>query len=117
MSYVQIEIGGKLRGLKFNQMAVVILAQKVDHENYAATGNYAMVYGGLKANCYVKGEEPDFTFEDVCDWVDSLSAEDLIKIDAALMEAESYKKLVDQSKKETVVDKKKLKPITPKVLK
>lgn len=117
MSYIQIEIGGKLRGLKFNQMAVVILAQKADYQNFAATGNYAMIYGGLKANCYVKSEEPDFTFEEVCDWVDSLSQETLTAIDNCLQEAESYKRLLEKGQKETVIDKKKLKPIKLKASK
>lgn len=117
MSYIQIEIGGKIRGLKFNQMAVVILAQKADHQNFAATGNYAMIYGGLCANLYVKGEEKDFTFEEVCDWVDALPQETLTAVDNCLQEAESYKRLIEKGQKEIVIDKKKLKPIKPKALK
>ena len=53
MSYIQINIGGKLRGLKFNQYAVIVMAQKSDLENYEATAGYAMVYAGLKAKSYM----------------------------------------------------------------
>jgi hypothetical protein len=30
-----------------------------------------IIYWGLFNNCYIKKEDPDFTFEDVVDWVDS----------------------------------------------
>lgn len=36
---------------------------------------YATFYAGLMGNCKVKSEEPDFNFEDVCDWVDKLYEE------------------------------------------
>jgi len=115
MSYIKIEIGGKERGLKFNQLAVIILAQKVDAENYAGTANYAMVYAGLSANCYVKGEERDFTFEEVCDWVDLLTQDDINKIDACLSGTIAYKKLIDENKKVKEPGKKKSKSTTVKV--
>lgn len=57
MSYIQIEIGGKARGLKFNQYAMVTFYKHVDLKDYDASSVYAMIYGGLKANCYVKREE------------------------------------------------------------
>lgn len=115
MSYIQIEIGGKLRGLKFNQYAMIILSQKVDPDNYNDTANYAMVYAGLTANCYVKGIEKDFTFEEVCDWVDLLSQKDIDDIDACLGETLAYKNLIAANEKKTVSDKKKLKSTIVKV--
>ena len=37
-----------------------------------------IIYWGLFNNCYIKKEDPDFTFEDVVDWVDSnISSPDL----------------------------------------
>ncbi len=71
MSYIQIEIGGKERGLKFNQLAIEIIAS---YNDGATTSSfmYAMYYGGLRGNSYVKREETDYTFEQVCDWVDEL---------------------------------------------
>ncbi len=91
MSYVQIEIGGKLRGLKFNKMAQLYIEQNINPGN-VISGAYALVYAGLIANCYVKKEEPDFTFEDACDWADQLSDETLLKVQAAYQETDAYKK-------------------------
>jgi len=110
MSYIQIEIGGKPRGLKFNQYAVITMAKYADLENYEATAGYAMVYGGLKANLFVKRQEADFTFEDVCDWVDALPQEDLLKVYEVFAETQAYKNLIEKGKeKEEEVTKKKLK--------
>ena len=111
MSYIQIEIGGKLRGLKFNQYAVITMAKFADLDNYEATAGYAMVYGGLKANCYVKREEPDFSFEQVCDWVDLLKPDDLVKVYEVFSEIQAYKNLITTGEKEEKITKKKLKKI------
>lgn len=115
MSYIQIEIGGKLRGLKFNQMAITIMAQEIDHKYYAATYYYAMCFGGLCANVYAKGEERDFTYEDVQDWVEKVSKDTLEKVRAVLENTEKYKELLPTE--EVVPDKKKLKSTTKNVLK
>lgn len=76
-NYVQIEIGGELRGLKFNQGANVEIQLKIGKSKNAMFGCYAVVYGGLIGNCFVKGIEPDFTFEDVCGWVDEIQDESI----------------------------------------
>ena len=77
MSYTQIELGGKSRGWKFNQEAFEIFLKKVNWmEPNPAGDTYACIYGGLIANCRVKNETVDFTFENVCDWVDELNATD-----------------------------------------
>ena len=113
MSYIKILIGGKERGLKFNQMAVVVMAQKADIENYAATAGYAMVYAGLKANCFVKSEECDFTFEQVCDWVENLSPETMLSIYEVFQSTQAYKALIEKGiEKPEVITKKKLKSTT-----
>ena len=91
MSYINVEIGGKQRGLKFNKMAQLIIEQKIDPSNLM-TGVYAVVYAGLKSNCYVKGVEPDFTFEDVCDWTDGLDDSVIVQITEAFKDTEMYKK-------------------------
>lgn len=74
MSYIQIELGGKLRGLKFNQLAIEIAAEYRAGDSSAVIG-YAVVYGGLRGNSYVKREEPDYTFENVTDWLDEIPSE------------------------------------------
>jgi len=103
MSYVQIEIGGKLRGLKFNKMAQLVIHEKVKPGNLMS-GIYALIYAGLISNDYVKGNEPDYTFEQVCDWADELKDETLLKIQEAYQQTEAYKLsqayLEDTKKKE-----------------
>jgi hypothetical protein len=74
-NYIQIEIGGKLRGLKFNQLALEVYNKNIDFERPMASAIYATFYAGLLGNCYVKREEPDFTFEQVTDWVDEIFSE------------------------------------------
>jgi hypothetical protein len=97
MSYIQIALGGEQRGLKFNQLAIEIIASYND--NATSTGFlYAMIYGGLRGSTYVKREEATYTFEDVCDWVDSMPDKDetVKKITEALTETQIWKDLVKQ---------------------
>lgn len=108
MSYVKV----KDRGLKFNQMAVIILAQKADPDNWAASSVYAMCWAGLKANAYVKGEELDLNFEEVCDWAENLTDEELKSINEALAEAEAYKKLLKEEKPDKKKEPRKSTPKT-----
>ena len=109
MSYIQIDIGGKLRGWKGNQMTVILMAQYSDLQNYEVTASYAMVYAGLKANCYVKREETDFTFEEVCDWVEELPEGILLDIVNMFTEIQAYKNLIKKGEDvEEELTKKKL---------
>ena len=109
MSYIQLTIGNKLRGLKYNQMAVMVMSQNLDYDNMAATYGYALIYAGLKANCYVKREEPDFTFEQVCEWVDEMSYDDLMKAKECFESTQTYRKLTEVGEKVEEQTKKKQK--------
>jgi hypothetical protein len=77
--YIQIDIGGKLRGLKFGMLAVEGIVEeaaryKGDKGNISGTKTaYDLVYYGLLNNCEVKKIDPDFTYEDVTDWVEELT--------------------------------------------
>jgi len=71
MSYIKIELGGKERGLKFNQLAKEILQLK-GNQLYHTKNVYALFFAGLMGCSEVKEEEPDYTYEDVCGWVDEL---------------------------------------------
>lgn len=102
MSYINIQ--GK--GLKFNQGALIIFQSKIDKDNYIGTTSYALVYAGLKSNAYVKSEEFTQTFEEVCDWVDTLSEEEILSVINCFKETQMYKKLIP----EEAEDKKKLVP-------
>jgi hypothetical protein len=111
MSYIQIDIGGKTRGLKFNQLAIELMAQYNDSETTTSI-IYAMVYAGLRGNDYVKRIEPDYTFEQVCDWVDTMENKqsNLDVVAATLNESQSWKSLVKDGKEliETDESKKKV---------
>ena len=71
-----MDVLGRKRGLKFGMLAaqhIMTEAQKLN----ATLGSDVdvalvpvIVYWGLFNNCFVKREDPDFTFEEVCDWVD-----------------------------------------------
>lgn len=104
MSYIQIELGGKPRGLKFNQLAIQTYLKNVDWQNQIEAGEvYAMFYGGLIGNCYVKREDPDFTFEQVTDWVDTLyltkeGKEGIKKVSDVMTETEQYKVVLEEFK-------------------
>lgn len=72
MSYIQIELGGQMRGLKFNNFGLDIMLQNVVKDSNASTV-YGMIYGGLRGNSYAKQVEPEYTFEQVIDWIDAIS--------------------------------------------
>lgn len=98
MDYTQLNIGGKLRGLKFNQMAYVLFYQHIDIAEYMASMYYAVIYGGLKANAYVKREEFTESFETVCDWIDDMSAEDKEAALKVFTETSRWQKIVEDGK-------------------
>lgn len=109
MNYIQIEIGGKLRGLKFNQMADVEYQVKVGKNTNPIAHTYAMIWAGLIAACFIKGEEVDFTFEEVCDWCAKVKDDDFLKILDAYKSTKAFLKDIPEGiKKKTV--KKKLQP-------
>lgn len=91
MSYIKINIGGSDRGLKFNQGALITFQNTVDKENVNATTPYALIWAGLKANAYVKREEMEFTFEQVCDWVDEMNDETLLEVIKCFQETQAFK--------------------------
>ena len=105
MSYIQVEFLGKLRGLKFNQAALVeVQLKNGNNTTNAVQYYYAVIWGGLIGNCIVKCEEPDFTYEQVCDAVDKLDVE----VAAAI--ADCYKSTLPPAEPK----KKVIKKLTPK---
>jgi hypothetical protein len=107
MSYIQINLGGELRGLKFNQMAIEIIGNYNDSQTTSGF-LYAMIYGGLKGNAYVKREELTCTFEQVCDWVDSIQDKEKVigDVSKALSETNIWQELVKKGKEEPEEKKK-----------
>lgn len=100
MRYIEIQIGGELRGLKFNQLCYRTFYDKIDLEDYEGTFYYSAVWAALKANAYVKKKEFTEEWETVCDWVDLISREDKKKINEAFENSEVYKNLVADGKED-----------------
>ena len=73
-NYLQVELGGRKRGLKFNLGTIFFaketsaLAANMELDNDIKEAA-VIVHSALLSNCRNKKEEPDFTFSDVVDWV------------------------------------------------
>lgn len=84
--YIQLELGGKKRGIKFGNYALI------EYSKLNGTGVVEfneqnpiklcadLVYCGLKNNCFVKKEIEDFTYEDVVMWVDDMPIQQITEI-------------------------------------
>lgn len=102
MSYIQIEIGGKQRGLKFSQGTLILFQDSIksyDEAEIKAFASHKLVWAALKTNSIIKGEEVNFSFADVFDWVEGLSEEVLLKIHAAFNESQGFAKELPEGKK------------------
>jgi hypothetical protein len=81
--YIQIELGGVNRGVKFGNRALLDIMAKHKIEagiefTFALIAD--LVYYGLLNNCMVKREDPNFTFEDVNVWCDDITNEDMMNV-------------------------------------
>lgn len=122
MSYIEKVLGGKVRGLLFNQGAHVMFVNGIDKEEIGATTGYSLVYAGLKMNAFAENKpfveevekeidgkkvtinEP-ITKKKVMEWADGLNESDLLDIMNAYKETQAYKNLLP---KEEDDNKKKL---------
>jgi hypothetical protein len=83
--YIQADILGRTRGLKFGLLAVEQIGMEMQKLGKVFGDNSidlaavpVIIYWGLFNNCYIKKEDPDFTFEEVVDFVDeNISTPDL----------------------------------------
>lgn len=101
MNYIQIELGGEKRGWKVNQMTIELWSKMINEDAFNSSSNYSAVYAGLIANCEAKRIDPDFTYEQVCDWVDELNLtpaglETLDKIKEAFEASQYYIRLIEK---------------------
>lgn len=101
---IEIEIGGESRWLRFDQGALLRFQKEVDPEEYSATAGYALIWAGLKSYAYAHKVPFVETFKTVCDWVDQLSNDVVLKVIKAFQETEAYKKMLPET------DKKKSQP-------
>jgi hypothetical protein len=116
--YIQIKIGGQLRGLKFGMLAIEgILVDGAREREKKGVLNptksaYNLLYHGLLNNCEAKNTDPDFTFEDVMDWADDLSAteegkSDLLRISETFANSRALEIVNGTVEKETEEEAKK----------
>jgi hypothetical protein len=90
-NYMQMELGGTVRGLKFNIGTLKYLKEitGVDPVDYRAESNKMedlipfatrILHAALLSNLLSKKEDPDFTAEDVDAWVTDLTVADLTEV-------------------------------------
>ena len=84
--YIQLELGGKKRGVKFGNYALMEYS-KLNGSGVAEFNESNpiklcadLVYCGLKNNCFVKKETEDFTYDDVVAWVDDMPITQITEI-------------------------------------
>ena len=62
-------------------------------------GGYWLAHYGLEANCIIKGQDIDFTFEETVEWMESLTGEEILQIKAAYDETQEYVKNIPEKTK------------------
>lgn len=93
MNYLQIELGGVKRGLKFNMLTCEILQEITGKDPLSELGVikdnnfkdlketvFGIFYAALLSNCRSKKVEPDFTKDQAQEWFDDLHPVYLYKI-------------------------------------
>ena len=58
-----------------------------------------ILYCGLSMNCFVKQQEPDFSFEDCVEWDETMKPEEQIKINEAVESSGWFSEFKDSLKK------------------
>lgn len=84
--YIQLELGGKKRGVKFGNYALMEYS-KLNNTGVVEFNDENpiklcadLVYCGLKNNCFIKKETEDFTYDDVVAWVDDMPVTQVVEI-------------------------------------
>lgn len=84
--YIQLELGGKKRGVKFGNYALMEYSKLNNTGVVEFTEQNPIrlcadiVYCGLKNNCFIKKEIEDFTYDDVIGWVDDMPISQITEI-------------------------------------
>ena len=81
--YIQLELGGKKRGIKLGNYALMEYSKingtgvvEFNDENPIKLCT-DLIYCGLKNNAYIKREVMDYTMDDVLVWVDDMPIEQI----------------------------------------
>lgn len=103
MNKLVIELGGKERTLKFNNVFALEYEKKRLQYDETVTSISVMIYAGMKAYSVVSETKMEATFEDCCDWGDDLvlrnDAEKVNAIFEAFYESNIYKASQEVKKK------------------
>ena len=101
--YIQLELGGKKRGVKFGNYALMEYS-KINNTGVAEFTEENpiklcadLVYCGLKNNCFIKKEIEDFTQDDVLLWVDDMPMAKITQIIQVFEESAKQSQLVIDS--------------------
>jgi|GEM_PF-3313361 hypothetical protein len=116
--YIEIEISGRKTGLKFNMYAIERMGEIKGVPVSGVRYITALVYGGILGNAYAKQVEPEFTFEDVLEWVDENSGgafegSILEKIKDTFINSNVYQHTINRANGEPSEDAKKKMIATP----
>jgi hypothetical protein len=90
---MQIQLGGQLRSLEFNNLALEVFTKHTDYETSRAD-LYACIYAGLRGFAYAENPRAlfPFTFRDVINWCDEAEEDDLVKAYNEFTETNAFKK-------------------------
>jgi hypothetical protein len=77
---ITLNLGGKERTLKFNMRALEVLSEAKCAGDFGISSVSIVVYAGLIGWHYAKQMDPDFTFEEVSDWVEELTMSEDAKV-------------------------------------
>lgn len=91
MDYIQVKLGGKQRGLKFNMGTFRFIGELTgkDPLRFEDSSNdlgeqyriiKTIIHAGLLSNCISKKIEPDFDDGNVNEWVSELSAAEGVEV-------------------------------------
>ena len=88
-------VGGKDRTFRCNQGAMDVYFQRINYNEIGASAIYATFYAGLIGDAIYRGEQVDFTYGEVVDWVEAIyeagRKEDIQKVCEVFADANAYK--------------------------
>src|SRR3954467_9280312 len=101
--YTEITINGRKAGLKFNMYAIEQF-ETIKGRNGNIKNFTTIIYAGILGNAYVKQIEPQFTFEEVSDWVEDLVLNgdtdgELNRVSEIFTNSQVLKTLIDRTNK------------------
>ena len=106
MNKLVIELGGKERTLKFNNIFAREFEKKKLEYNDDVTNLSVVLYAGIKAYAVVSETKMDATFEECCDWAEDILINDMPKMQQILdaFQESTFYKAAEEIKKKMETD-------------